>query len=173
MVAHLSTAGHYTATWNSLALGRTEDGYNIDIISKGEILTFEEFADAQIDMVNRGHEVMVEVVLKEWAAAGVRRALWPFSTILGLEDCIGQFANMDTNVGAWPLVLDVNPCSPAGQLTNLGPQKITFHRTIVAPEVSRRINLNNKPRVVPLRFMCFLFNMGTDASPSLEYFRAI
>ena len=81
-------------------------------------------------------------------------------------DCpAGQFAVRDGC--AQPLILTASNCSPA--FTD-GPATFTFHQTIMEPEVAARINLNNKPRTVPIRFRVFLTNIGSNTLPNYSYF---
>jgi hypothetical protein len=170
MVAHKAQVGHYDATWNNLALGRTEDGWTYEINHKGETLMFEEFGDSIIDLVGRGAELTVEATLKEWKEEGLKAALWPWSDTFGQFECAGRFAVANNYAKA--LVLTASTCSQAGTeaTESDGPKYITFHKTIFAPEMAARINLNNKPRVVPVRFNVFLTDVGTG-TPDYEWFR--
>lgn len=158
MVVHNATQGHYNATWNALALGRTEEGLIWEVTHQGEMLRFEEFGQSIIDMVYRGADLTVEGVFAEWDSAGIQSALWPFSSTFGKQDCVGQFA-VDGSF-AKPLLLTAEACAPAA---TDGPATITFHKTIMDPGVASRINLNNKTRLLPLRFRVFLWD--TDPSP--------
>ena len=163
---NLSTQGNYTAIRGGLPLGRTDEGFFIEINHKGEIHRFEEFSQNAIDMIKMGADVFVEGVLKEWNAVGLLPALWYHSADFGNMDCpAGQFAVRDGC--AQPLILTASNCSPA--FTD-GPATFTFHSTIMEPEVAARINLNNKPRTVPIRFRVFLTNIGNEINPIYSYF---
>jgi len=165
---HLATSGNYTALWNALSLGRTDEGFFFEVNHKGEMLRFEEFGQNVIDMVEQGCDLFVEGVLKEWLAAGLQSALWYHSSTFGNIDCpAGKFAVKGGR--AKPLVLTASSCAPA---STDGPATLTFHKTIMEPEVAARINLNNKPRMVPIRFRVFLENIGTAQSPVYSFFTA-
>lgn len=153
---HIATSGHYTALYNALDLGKTDEGWFLELTLKGEMVRFEEFSQNVVDMIYQGADVVVETVLKEWRAAGLQGALWPFSTTFGKIDCSGQFAAL--NEFAKPLILTPNSCSPAG---TDGPT-FTFSRAVLEPDIASRINLNNKTRMVPLRFRTFLQDVGTN-----------
>lgn len=157
-VTHNATSGHYTWSWDGNDLGKSDEGWVWEVSLKGEVLRFEEWGDTAIDMIHRGAEVFIEATLKEWLAAGLRAALWPWGSVNGKLDCVGEFA-VDGSY-AKPLVGTAESCNPAG--AGDGPATITFHNTIFAPDVAQRINLDNNPRVVPIRFMCFL----TDTNPT-------
>lgn len=156
------TAGHYTATYNSNALGFTDDGFTVEITHKGEPIRFEEWGDNLMDLTERGVEVTVEAVLKEWTAAGLQGLIWPWSSTFGKVDCAGRFAAAGS-IGK-VLVLTASSCAPAA---TDGPASITFHNAIIHPDVAKSINLNNKLRVVPIRMMCFLTDVGSGV---MKYF---
>jgi hypothetical protein len=145
------TDGHYDAVWNSLAIGNTDDGYVWEITHKGELLRFEEYGENIIDLVHRGADVAIEFTVKEWLAAAIATMIWPWSATFGRISCTGNLAIRGGY--AKPLVMTAKACSPAG---TDGPATITFHKTILDPEVAKNINLNNKPRVIPIRMRCFL-----------------
>jgi len=170
---HLGTAGGFSALFDAENLGYTEEGHHLDIIQKGEVVKFEEFADAQIDFINRGKEIFIDVILKEWNAPALLNLIWPFSDTFGKEDCLGQFANQGASPNAAaPLVLTARGCSPAADTSgeNISGATITFHRASITPEVAKRINLNNKLRVVPVRFTVFLTDVSDTSTPDLRYF---
>ena len=160
------TLGHYTATWNALDTGKTEEGWSLEIIHKGEKLRFDEFSENVIDLIMRGADVFVEAVLKEWKAAAVQSIIWPFSSTFGKLDCPGGvFAVAGSK--AKPLVLTAASCPPAG---TDGPATITFHNSIMDPEVASRINFNNLPRLIPVRFMTMLKDIDAGSPVDYRYF---
>lgn len=151
LVTNLSRAGTYSATFKTLSLGFTDDGFKVSVQLHGEKLQFEEFGDALIDLVNRGASVMVEGVLKEWDAAGVIASLWGWDAdYFGRLSCFGDMAVKDGYAG--PLVLTADPCT--------GTDVWTFHKAFPDPELLSEINMNNKPRLIPVRFICFLSNVS-------------
>lgn len=166
---NFATQGNYTALWGGLPLGRTEEGFFIEILHKGELVRFEEFGQSVVDLIKLGADVFVEGVLKEWCADGLLSALWYHSLDFGHIDCpAGQFAVQGGC--ARPLVLTASSCSPAA---TKGFQTLTFHQTIFEPEVAARINLNNKIRMVPIRFRVFLTDLDpSDAGTDYSFFTA-
>ncbi len=153
MAIHAATAGHYTALYGGSDLGRTEEGWFWEVIHKGELVRFEEYAQSIVDFVYQGADVFVETVLKEWNAAALQGALWPFSASFGKVECVGTFAVLGNFFS--DLVLTPEACNPA-------TQTYTFHKVIMAPEVASRINLNNSVRTIPMRFQVFLSEQGAS-----------
>ena len=166
-MSHNATSGNFTALWGGQPLGRTDEGFFLEIMHKGEMFRFEEFGQNVIDMIKLGADVYVETVLKEWLAPGLLAALWYHSSPenFGTIDCpAGEFAVVGGC--AQPLILTANPCTPAA---TDGPASFTFHRTLMEPEIAARINLNNKPRMVPIRFRAFFHDVGL-ANGARQYF---
>lgn len=188
-------SGHYTAAYNGLTLGSTEDGFEIDIIHKGMVVTAEEWGDTELDMIGRGAQVRVRAILKEWNAPGLMSAIWgapAFSTGVnefGEMFCVGESAvrpiDAQGNTRAKSLVLTKGACHfntglvPGGGFAhgsttgpaNVSMDVITFHRAILTPDSVSKINLNNKPRVVPVEFMVFLTDQATPpATGSTRFF---
>lgn len=159
-MAHNSIAGSYSATWGGSALGRTENGFVIEFRSFGVPLTFEEWGEIPFDMVHRGLEVTVEGVFKEWRSAGLDNALWPWSNSLGKVGCPGDMVVDGETPISEPLVLTAYSCANA---SSYGGNVWTFHETIIDPEVINRINFDNNPRVVPIRFKAFMVATGDPA----------
>ena len=175
-MSHNIVSGNYSGTWDNRNLGRTEEGWFLEITHKGEVITLEELGDNMVDLIHRGSEVTIEAVLKEANSEAIENALWPWHQNSGAIECIGQLAVADGF--ARPLVLTVQTgCrDTSGNLIDPpSPQTLTFHRTIMAPDVASRINFNNKPRLVPIRFNCYLFDVanptgGNANAPDLRYY---
>jgi hypothetical protein len=161
MVVHNTIVGHYVSIWNSLALGRTEEGLFWEITHQGEMVRFEEFGQTIIDLVYQGADLTVEGVFSEWDSAAIESALWPYSATFGKQDCVGLLAVKGEF--AKPLTLNASTCSSAYTDSY---QSITFLKTILDPAVAARINLNNKPRHLPLRFRVFLTDNSADPGTS-------
>lgn len=193
------SSGHFYGWYNGLALGQTEDGWEIDIIHKGMVVTSEEWGETELDLINRGAQVRVRAILKEWDSPGLMAALWGAPQFAGTVAgntadtfgemfCVGESAVRGINsqgvTRAKPLVLQRGSCHFNGGSVqgegfnhlwngNLGTpswstsgpadvamQFITFHAAILTPDSVSKINLNNKPRVVPVEFMAFLTDVG-------------
>ena len=115
---HKAISGNYTVTWNAIDLGMTEEGWFMETTRKGEIVRFEEFGDADIDLINRGATVTVEAVLKEWALEDLQTLLWPWGDVdFGEEICWGNMAMgalSNANAFAKSLVLTAKTCTDPG-----------------------------------------------------------
>ena len=167
---HQATQGNYAGLANGSNIGRTDEGWFIEIQHKGEYLKFEEFGENVVDLIQMGADVYIEAVLKEWNAAAIQNIIWNFAPQLGRIDCpAGRFASRGS---AFPLILTANPCTPAATDTAGNGATLTFHSVVMEPDFAIRINLNNDTRMVPVRFRALFCNVGTDAAPVYEYFTA-
>ena len=133
----------------------------MDDTQKGEIVRFEEFGDSDIDEINRGHQIYLDVIFKEFNSTAMRHIIWPTHSNVGStnggnvgqEECWGQFATQGgagaANVTAGQLLLIPRACSPAGTTATptgdaFDEVNIHFHSVKPAAEVAKRINFNNK-----------------------------
>ena len=159
---HSALAGHFNGTWDSTALGKTEEGWFLEISVEGEPVTFEEFADNELDMISRGAKVSLEGTLKEASDSLLIDLLWPFHATGGLTNCVGEFAV--TGSYAKTIVLTAATCASAT------PATITLHSCILEPGFISRINLNNRPRLIPVRFKVFLVDVSENSTPEYRHF---
>lgn len=158
--ASLVIAGEYTGTWNSNAIGLTEDGFNITwSFSKEEVMA-DSYGDTVLDAVYRGGNMFVEFTCKAYRAAAIAGMIWPYSATFGAVGIVGQ---MDVNSSlAKSLVLTDIAGTPATTF----PADWTFHSTILDNEHEVAFALNNRHRVIPIRLRCY----PTDVSASIRWF---
>jgi hypothetical protein len=153
-----AVSGHYTATYDGNDMGMTDSGYVWEIVDQGEVVRAEELGESELDLIFRGAEVYVEVTVQEWSAAAMTAVIWPWQTTFGHLGTTGT-GNIGfmavRNSFAKTLVLTAVSGSPAD---TDGPSTITFHRVICTEETAKRINLDNKKRLVPIRFKVFLYD---------------
>jgi hypothetical protein len=147
-------AGHYSVTWNGVALGATEDGWTITMTPKGEVVTAEEWGDNELDIIHRGVTVTLDAVIKEWTT-GLVQAIWFAHATFGQQSCVGQSAVLNSLVK--PMVFTPACANSTADASTVGlGNATTFHQCIMTPDSAAKINLNNKPRVVPVQFTALL-----------------
>lgn len=163
MPTHYGVSGNYLVYWNGVIIGYTDQGWNVEMSLNGEVLRFDDWGETPIDLVHRGAQVYVEAVIKEWTA-GLIAALWPWGNpgatagSFGNVYCPGRMA-VAGDIAKTLLMTPACTASPAGQLA---ADEWTFHKAVVDPDLVSRINFNNMPRLVPLRFITFLSLVGSD-----------
>lgn len=131
-------AGAYRATYNALALGQTEDGFEFDYGQVAEEIVSDIFRGRQ-DGVYQGIDLVIRTVLTELTAAGIQSLTWPWHTTLGHSGVTGRL----WSTMAKPLVLTA--C--AG--TTATPGTITIPKALIGTD---RINTkyNNAQRKLPV-----------------------
>lgn len=75
-------AGTYTATWNSLALGQSEDGYTTSHQFFWDQIRGDAYGETPQDAVYRGGEFDISWRSIDYDAAGIQTAMWPFSATI-------------------------------------------------------------------------------------------
>jgi hypothetical protein len=140
-------AGRYTAVWNSLALGQTKNGHDIDFQRFVEDITGDNYAQMVQDAINQGGEMNHTVELIEYNAAAVATLMWPLSATKYDTGVIGILDS-----GKWfPLVLTALTGTPAAST----PATLTLTRTILAPRFPVKLRLGPTLRTVPLKLRVY------------------
>jgi hypothetical protein len=145
-------AGAFTGTLNSVALGITEDGYDLQWEPKNEAIERSDvYADMLIDMVYRGVNWFVQGEFME-DKAGPRAATHPWGASLGLP---GTVARLASDV-ATSLVLTSTPLTPAAST----PATLTAPKTILAPGFNPHAVFTSRLRTFPFRLAMLLYDSG-------------
>lgn len=137
-------AGRYSSTWNSVAMGIMENGYDVSYDPKQELINrSDQYGDTLLDMVYRGGDWSMQCDTLEWMA-GVTGPAFPFGTALGVLGTIGRLCS---DIAA-ALVLTATAGTPAAA----APATLTASKAILAANANPRIILNSVLRKVPIRF---------------------
>lgn len=108
------TAGRYTATWNALAVGQSQEGFRVSHQFMKRLIQGDKFGETPQDAIMRGMEVLVEARLIEWDAAAIATLISPYGNLytingIGKLDVANNYAKpfiltaIDTNPGPIPL----------------------------------------------------------------------
>lgn len=145
-------SGAYSATYNSLSLGKIEDGFTMSYRRFSETITTDVTGDAIQDGVYRGVQMTISFIVSEWDATGAQSAFWPFSATLGK---LGDLGQLDTTL-AKPLVL--TSCGTHN------PDSITFHKALLSPDFDVTQLFANRHRKVALQMNVYPVLATTAAS---------
>lgn len=152
--------GAYTGTLSSVALGITEEGFEVqwepkvDLINKSDV-----FGDALLDMIYRGCDWFVQSEFKEYKAGPLAASLPWGAGVLGVQGIIGRLAS---NVGT-ALVLT----STAGTPAVATPATLTAASAILAPNSNPRAQFNSRLRTLPVRMVALPQDVGSGVIKSL------
>jgi len=141
--------GAYTATYNSVALGQTEEGYELQFEHKNDLISKSDvFGDKLLDMIYRGTDWFFQSEFKEWKAGPIAVA-FPWAA-MGVEGVIGR---LGSDVAA-SLVLTSTTGTPAATT----PSTLTASHTILAPNSNPRAQFNSRLRTLPVRMVMLPYN---------------
>ena len=163
-------AGPYTATYtppsgSALALGITQDGFDLEWMQHGDIIRGENLGDTTQDGVWRGHDCYLEMLCEEFDAAALygahtsaASAMWPGSTYFGRHGQVGRLFS----ALAGSLIL-----TRVSSATGATPTTLTAGKAILANGHVVRTKMATRLKTVPLRFLLLPY---LDASSNTVQF---
>ena len=128
-----------------LALGGTEEGFEIERVFAVEDITTDESGDMVVGAIFRGGNCYVNSIFKEFNSHGVRRLLHPFSSDEGAIGNIG----CDIYSLSGELIL-----TERDEFINQ-PDRYTFPKVQLDPAFPLRYALSSALRTLPFRFRVF------------------
>lgn len=147
-------AGAYTSTYNSVALGITDEGWELqwevkaDLINKSDV-----YGDMLLDLIYRGTDWFLQAEFMEYGKAAVRDASFPWGAgTLGIQGIIGR---LGSNIAS-ALVLTSTTGTPAVAT----PATLTASKAILAPNSNPRAQFNSRLRTVPVRLALLPVDSG-------------
>lgn len=169
-------AGGYTVTYNALSLGNTDEGINHEFSLNGEPIRADNMADAMQDMVLRGGDMYLDMVLAEFGTLennNAKGAFWHMSSTWGKYDnaMIGRLAvgADDANSIAKTLIMTRIIAIGGGGVEQTVPATMTYKRVILAPNYPVRMLFAPRLRRVPIRFQVFPYTDVADSNAK-KYF---
>lgn len=146
-------AGPYTGTYNSLTLGQSRDGYNLQFSPRYEEVIGDNFAEAVQELIYRGVNAYWDTILQEYNAAAAASAFWPWAA-MGVVGQVGRI--MGSAIGAAAAVakqmqLQVVAGTTAAAFGAAGPATLTIAAAILAPNMNVSMVFAPRLRSVPIR----------------------
>lgn len=141
-------AGPYTATYKSLALGQTADGYRLSHQFFKKLITGDSYGQTPQDEVYQGAEMFIQFRLIQYAAAGVAAIMWPYASFLTIGQ-VGRVSVQQSLIGA--LVLTAVAGTPAATV----PASVTLTNAILAEGYPVELLFAPDLREVPIRQRLF------------------
>lgn len=144
-------AGAYSAVRNSVALGLTEDGWNLQWEPKQEAIERSDaYGDMLLDMVWRGCNWFFQAEFLEYRA-GTINATYPWGT-MGQPGVIGRLASAVASA----LVLTATAGTPAAA----SPATLTATYSILAPGFNVDAVYSSRLRTMPCRLALLPYESG-------------
>jgi hypothetical protein len=150
------TTGRYTAVWNALAVGQTQEGFRISHQYMKRLIQGDKFGETPQDAVMRGMEVLVEARLLEWDAAAIQTLIFPYSNgyvvnSIGKLDVGGSMAK--------PFILTAMETNPGPT-----PASQTLGQAILQENFPVNLLFGPDLRDIPIRLRCYPFANGSFIS---------
>ena len=136
--------GAYVGTWNSNAIGCSEDGFMLRIAVEKDPIIGDCYGATVVDMIYRGLNCFLSV--RSIAAATAQLMVNPYGTDIG---ALGTIGRLDSAEGE-ALALTAVANTPAAAAADLGT--LTAAVAALAEGFESQINFNTRARYVPLTF---------------------
>lgn len=146
-------AGRYSGTFNSVDVGVTEDGYELEMGSSAEMIErTDAFGGAAIDAIYRGGNAFLAYTSLAYKAGSIT-PFWPWAggTLGKMADATYVIGRLASDVAS-AMVLTVVTATPADAT---GPDTLTASKAILAPNSPNRIQFTSMLRKVPTRLQLF------------------
>jgi hypothetical protein len=152
-------AGRYSATFNSVDVGFTRQGFELEFMFKQEVIDETDlYGMSTIDAVLRGADGFVSAILREWKA-GPKSILWALGGgVLGKVFSAAVPNGVFASDKALPFVMTSTANTPAAA----DPATLTASKAFIAPNYNPRILFDSRLRETPIRFQMFPYASSTD-----------
>ena len=148
MAIETPIAGAYTTTWNAVAIGFTEDGFNLSMEAKAELVNNTDlYGDTIIDLIYRGGNCYLDTVAKIYKA-GSTGPWWPYGALGTIATSAAPIGRLGSAI-AQALVLTAVAATPAAAT----PATLTASKAILPPDNQLSLTFTSKLRKVPLRWL--------------------
>ena len=155
-------AGPYTATYDSVSIGLTTQGFTLSHEFFKRLITADQFGDGPVNAIYRGRAQFIEFESLEAGNAAIHNLMDPYASVVGgiatplTMGAIGQF---DVDV-SFP---DASVCSGAAKslvLTKIAgscatPATVTLPLSIIAEGYPIRQLYAQELRTIPLRMRVY------------------
>jgi hypothetical protein len=158
-------AGAYAATYNSVGVGITRQGFELQQQLKQEVIAESDaYGEATIDWIYRGGDAFLQYLARAYKA-GSTTPFWPWGggslgVMVTAASPIGQLAS---NV-AVATVLSSTANTPAAA----APASLTASKALLAPNFDGRLLYDSRLREVPTRLQ--LLPYTSNPSTTIVWF---
>jgi hypothetical protein len=141
-------AGRYSAVYNSVDVGITRQGHEIEVALKAEVIDESDlYGLSMIDLIHRGGNAFYQANFREYKAGSISVLTAPFAGTLGI---LVNAANPVGAVGsdkAQALVLTAATGTPAAT----SPATLTASKAILAEDYPVKLLFDSRLREIPVR----------------------
>jgi hypothetical protein len=158
-------AGSYTVTYNSVAIGVIEDGFNLEFSNRADMITGDNLGDIIQDGIFRGVDgVTVDMTLIEAGKGETAGIQWPLNSTFGFINAVSTVPYVGYTMSSLSLVMVCTLLTgPPG-----APNSFTASQCILAEGFPVRQQYANRLRRMPLRLRWLPY---TDGSSNVVFFK--
>jgi hypothetical protein len=145
--------GPYSASWNSVAVGKTREGFDLRWQWKKETITVDTYGDSVIDSIYRGADVFVLWLGVEYSS--MTAVAWPYAATFGETGLLGRLDVGSTMTKT--MVMTSTALTPAAA----APATLTSTNSIVDDDqVESKFAM--RLREVPVKLRLYIYNSTND-----------
>jgi hypothetical protein len=139
-------AGRYSGTYNSVDVGITDDGYELEQTSSADMIdSSDAYGDSILDWVYRGGNVSLGFTSKAYKAGAIT-PFWPWGAMGVMLTAAAPLSRLASDV-AKSMVLTAVANTPAAA----APATRTGSLSILSPNSPAKLLYNSKLRQVPIQ----------------------
>jgi hypothetical protein len=154
-------AGAYDGTYNAVAIGVTEQGFDLEQSVKQEVIDESDaYGNTILDYIYRGGDCKIVCDSKEYKA-GSYAPYWPWGALGVHSTASAPIGRLASSVAS-ALVLTSKANTPAASK----PASLTATYSILSPGQAGRLTFNSKLRRVPISLQLLPY----DVSGTLKWF---
>jgi len=156
MALETLVAGRYSGTYNSVDVGITETGFEIEQGSKAQLVDeTDAYGQSIIDFVYRGGDVYLGFESKAYKA-GSLTPFWPWGSLGVMRDDATPIGRLASAVASATVLTSVANTPAAA-----APASLTGTLSILAPNSNPKLLYNSKVRNVPVRLILLPYTAST------------
>lgn len=139
-------AGRYTGAYNSVDVGITDQGYELEQSSSQEAIEESDaYGQSFIDGIYRGGNVFLQFTCKAYKAGSIT-PFWPWGALGIMSTSAAPIGRLASAVAS-SMVLSAVANTPAAA----APASLTIAKSILAANSPAKLLFNSKLRQVPVR----------------------
>jgi len=152
-------AGRMSAAYNSVDVGMTRQGHEIEVQLKADLIDETDlYGLTMVDAVMRGGDAFYNAVFREYKAGPISILTRPFGGTLGLLTNAANPIGTLLSDKAQALVLTATAGTPAA----LTPATLTASKAILAENYPVKIVHDSRLKELPIRMRLFPYVSGSD-----------
>ncbi len=150
----------HAASASFSTLGIIEDAPRVEFTNSSTPIVGDNLGDAVQDMVYRGGNMYIDLVLQQANLDAVKKAFWPYANGSGTYGEFGEMGVVGQIMGTRARSIHFTEINST---TTATPTTIAFDYTVLAPGFPLAMLFGSRLRNVPLRLQCLPYRVDNAA----------